>query len=105
MNFYLSTKKENRSNLYISRLDFKKHGLKKKTIVRVLIRENDGNYDISMQNSSDEYLTFFVHDGWDSIAYLPFQRFEIMSLDVFRSDWQLNDPVIKEIKRDKVIKS
>lgn len=36
---------------------------KKKTIVRVLIRENDRNYDISMQNSSDEYLTFFVHDG------------------------------------------
>lgn len=76
---------------------------KKKTIVRVLIRENDRNYDISMQNSSDEYLTFFVHDGWHS--YLLFQRFEIMSLDVFRSDCQLNDPVIKEIKRDKVIKS
>lgn len=36
---------------------------KKKDIVRVLIRENDRNYDISMQNSSDEYLTFFVHDG------------------------------------------
>lgn len=36
---------------------------KKKTIVRMLIRENDRNYDISMQNSSDEYLTFFVHDG------------------------------------------
>lgn len=52
--------------LYVSRLDFKKlvaHLKKKKTIVRVLIRENDRNYDISMQNSSDEYLTFFVHDG------------------------------------------
>lgn len=55
MKFYFSTK-EVRFKLYISRLDFKKlvaRLKKKKTIVRVLIRENDRNYDISMQNSSD----------------------------------------------------